>query len=88
MRRISTFEAKTKLSEVIKAATNGQPQVITNNGVEKVVVISIEEYRGLTNKKNSLNDFFINSPLRNSHLDLTRSKDIGRATLNFGDESE
>ena len=88
MRRISTFEAKTKLSEVIKAATNGQPQVITNNGVEKVVVISIEEYRGLTNKKNSLNDFFINSPLRNSQLDLTRSKDIGRATLNFGDESE
>ncbi len=88
MRKISTFEAKTKLSEVIKAATNGQPQVITNNGVEKAVVISIEEYRRLTNKKNSLNDFFINSPLRNSKLDLTRSKDIGRATLNFGEDAE
>lgn len=86
MRKISTFEAKTKLSEVIKAATKGQPQVITNNGVDTAVVISIEEYRRLTNKKESLNDFLLNSPLRGSSIDLSRSKDTGRATLDFSEE--
>lgn len=86
MKRISTFEAKNKLSEVINSATKGEPQIITNNGVEKAVVISIEEYRRLTNKGESLNNFLLNSPLRDSSLDLTRSKDTGRTTLNFGEE--
>ncbi len=82
MKTISAFEAKNKLSEVINAA-NGEPQIITNNGVEKAVVISIKEYKRLTDKKDSLNAFLLASPLHESDLDLTRSKDVGRTTLDF-----
>jgi len=88
MKTISTFEAKNKLSEVINAAVNGEPQIITNNGVEKAVVISIKEYKRLINKKDSLNAFLLNSPLREAKLDLTRSKDAGRKTLDFAGESK
>lgn len=88
MRKVSTFEAKSKLSALIKAATEGEPQIITNNGVEKAVVISFEEYQRLTVKRESLSDFLLNSPLRNSAIDLSRSKDIGRTTLDFSEESK
>ena len=88
MRKVSTFEAKSKLSALIKAATAGEPQIITNNGVEKAVVISFEEYKRLTAKGESLGEFLLNSPLRNSDIDLSRSKDNGRTTLDFSDESK
>jgi antitoxin Phd len=83
MRKLSTFDAKNRLSEVIAAAENGEPQVITKNGKEMAVVISIGEYRRLTAREDSLNDFLLKSPLRQTRLDLTRSKDVGRKTLNL-----
>lgn len=81
MRKVSTFEAKSKLSALIKAATEGEPQIITNNGMEKAVVISFEEYKRLTAKRESLSVFLLNSTLHNSGIILSRSKDIGRTTL-------
>jgi len=83
MRKLSTFDAKNRLSEVIAAAENGEPQVITKNGKEMAVVISIGEYRRLTAREDSLNDFLLKSPLRQTRPDLTRSKDVGRKTLNL-----
>jgi prevent-host-death family protein len=83
MRKLSTFDAKNRLSEVIAAAENGEPQVITKNGKEMAVVISIGEYRRLTAREDSLNDFLLKSPLRRAGLDLTRSKDVGRKTMNL-----
>lgn len=84
MNTVSTFDAKNKLSELIAAAGQGEPQVITKNGVETAVLISYEDYRKLTARKESLVDFLLKSPLRGSEIDLTRSKaDAGRAVVEF-----
>lgn len=83
MQKISTFEAKNRLSQVIAAAEAGEVQVITRNGKETVVVISYNEFQRLTARQESLGEFLLNSPLRGANLDLTRSKDTGRKTLNF-----
>lgn len=87
MNIVSTFDAKNRLSELIAAAGGGEPQIITKNGVETAVLISYEDYRKLTAKKESFVDFMLNSPLRESDIDLTRSKDeSGRPDLNFDED--
>jgi prevent-host-death family protein len=87
MKKVSTYDAKNRFSQIINAAAKGEPQIITNNGVETAVVISIEEYKRLTAKRESLSDFLLNSPLRGAvELDLTRSKDTGRPTIDFAGE--
>lgn len=84
MKTVSTFDAKNKLSALIAAATQGEPQLITKNGVETAVLISYEDYLKLTAKNESFVDFLLNSPLKNSDIDLTRSKaGAGRETLDF-----
>ncbi len=88
MKTISTFEAKNKLSEVIASAEGGEPQVITKNGRAAAVVISYQEFQNLTAKKESLSDFLLSSPLRGAKLDLTRSKDTGRATVEFSPDEK
>ena len=89
MNIVSTFDAKNKLSELIAAAGIGEPQVITKNGVETAVLISYGDYRKLTAQKDSLATFLLDSPLRNSAIDLTRSKaGAGRKTLRFDRKSE
>lgn len=83
MRLVSTFEAKNKLSEIILAAEEGEPQIITRNGKETAVVISYSEFRRLTARTQSLNEFLLASPLRESEIDLTRNKDRGRSSISF-----
>jgi antitoxin Phd len=70
--------AKNKFSEVIEKALHIGPQIVTRRGVETVVVLSIEEYRKLTKPKNSLVEFFNNSPLKGLDLNIERDKDTGR----------
>lgn len=86
MKTISTFEAKNKLSQVIASAEQGEPQIITKNGREAAVVISYREFQRLTAKTESLNDFLLGSPLRGAKIDLTRSKDTGRAGIDFSSD--
>lgn len=83
MRTISTFEAKNRLSELLAAASKGEPQVITKNGVETAVIVSYDEFRRLTARQQSLNEFLLAAPLRNSRLKIERSKDAGRAAPDF-----
>lgn len=71
-------EAKNKLSQVVKQAREVGPQVITVHGKETAVVISADDYRTLTHQKESLLEFFQNSPLKGVELDTARSKDLGR----------
>ena len=66
--------AKNKLSRVVEEAKSSGPQVITVRGKETAVVLSIEDYRDLTRREDSLLDFFQRSPLRGIELDLTRGK--------------
>ena len=87
MKHLSIYEGKNKFSELIANAAKGEPQVITKNGKETAVVISIEEYKRLIATKGTLSEFLLSSPLRGSGIDLTRSKDMGRPTIDFsGDE--
>ena len=84
MKSVSTFDAKNKLSSLIAAAVEGEPQLITKNGVETAVLISYNDYLKLTAKNETFVDFLLHSPLRDSDIDLSRSKaGAGRETVAF-----
>lgn len=67
-------EAKNKLSEVVEEAIHHGPQVISRRGAEVAVVLSYEEYRTLKKSRTNLAQFFLESPLRGSNLDLERDR--------------
>jgi prevent-host-death family protein len=71
-------EAKNKLSELVKAARRAGPQTISVRGKDAVVVLSVEQYRQLTRKRESLVDFLLHSPLHDSGLEIERDADTGR----------
>jgi prevent-host-death family protein len=68
-------EAKAKLSEVIDKARHEGPQAITRNGKSAVVVVDAALWARKQDRKGNLADFLLNSPLRDSGLDVTRLKD-------------
>lgn len=88
MKQVSVFEGKNKFSEIVSGAADGEPQLITKNGKKTAVLISFHEYKRLTARKESFSEFLLNSPIRKAgvELDLTRSKEMGRPTLNFSEE--
>lgn len=58
-------DAKNKFSEVVKAASTGQPQVVVENGVPSVVVISnemYEHYKNSTTIKPSFKEMLLSIP--------------------------
>ncbi len=69
-------EAKAKFSEVIDQAVHHGPQTITRHGVEEVVIVSKADWEKRTHSKKykNLAEFFMNSPLRGSGIDLRRDK--------------
>lgn len=72
--------AKARFSEVFRLARN-QPQRITRQGKEAVVMISDQKYEeliGRSRQPRSLVQFFRQSPLVGVELDLERSKDRER----------
>ncbi len=72
-------EAKNKFSEVIDRASHGDPQVITKHGTEVAVVISIDQFKSLKARSQSLVEFLLESPLSGSEIDVTRDKSLPRA---------
>jgi prevent-host-death family protein len=74
-------EAKSKLSRVIKAAIQQGPQIITRRGTEVAIVISIDEYRGMTANRGKLSEFLAQSPAAGIDLDLTRDRSGGRQDI-------
>lgn len=66
--------AKAHLSEVMNRAMSEGPQTITRNGRKAVVVVSAQEWEKKTKRKGTLVEFFANSPLRGSGLDIERIK--------------
>ncbi|MGA9341726.1 MAG: type II toxin-antitoxin system Phd/YefM family antitoxin [Rhodanobacteraceae bacterium] len=70
-------EAKNRLSEVVKAAKNKGPQIITVRGKEEVAVVSIAELRKLRKQEVALGTHFWDTAPK---VDLTieRSRDAGR----------
>jgi prevent-host-death family protein len=85
-------EAKKRLFEVVRKASDEGPQVITLGSDDAVVVVAAADCARLTPKpKGTLIDFFRKSPFGAVVLDYTRSHDSGRrhaltvVTRNTGD---
>jgi len=68
-------DAKARFSEVVKRALAEGPQTVTRSGHTAVVVVSAEEWRRKTRRTGSLADFFGDSPLRGSGLEIERPED-------------
>ncbi len=78
MKKWQLQEAKNKFSQVAEEAADYGPQLVTKHGKEAVVILSIEEYRQLVKKTDSLTDFLCRSPLADTELDVTRDGSAGR----------
>ena len=68
-------EAKAKFSEVVDKARTDGPQTVTRNGKTAVVVVSAEEWSRKTRRAGNLAEFFAESPLRESDLEVSRVQD-------------
>ena len=76
--------AKNHLSEVVRNALSEGPQAISLHGKPSAVVISFDDYNKAMNVRKPgepLSIFFHNSPLQNSGIEFTRSKDTGRSEV-------
>ena len=71
-------EAKAKFSEVIDRAESTGPQVITRSGRKTVVIVSADEWDRKTKRVGNLAEFFAESPLRGSRVNIKRSKERAR----------
>lgn len=69
-------DAKNRFSEVVNKAEAEGPQLITRRGEDTAVLVSLKDYKALTQQKGNLVDFFRSSPL--GEIDLTRDDDTGR----------
>jgi antitoxin Phd len=67
-----------RLNQVVDEARRSGPQVITLNGEETAVVLSIEEYRRMQPPADNLADFLMRSPLRGSGIRIERDQDLER----------
>ncbi|HMJ08810.1 MAG TPA: type II toxin-antitoxin system Phd/YefM family antitoxin [Pyrinomonadaceae bacterium] len=56
-------EAKNNLSNLIRLAEKGQPQVIKRHEKDVAVVVSIEDWKKAGGKQETLLEFLQNSPL-------------------------
>jgi antitoxin Phd len=74
-------EAKNKFSEVVDEALVHGPQIITKRGIETAVVLSYTEYRRIALQQKKLSDFFRESPLVDTAIDLTRDNSPLRADI-------
>ncbi len=63
MRQWALQDAKARLSEVVRLATEHEPQEITLRGEPAVVVLAREDYDRLTTPRESLVEFMRRSPL-------------------------
>ena len=76
-------EAKNKFSQVVDEALAHGPQVVTRHGVETVVIISYDEFRKRQASQQTLSQFFRESPLADSEIDLERDKSMSREDINL-----
>jgi antitoxin Phd len=70
-------DAKARFSEVVRKAKTEGPQRITVHGREEVVIVSIEEYRGLKGQLTgqALVELLHDSPLHDLSFDRVPARD-------------
>lgn len=74
-------DAKNQLSRVVAEARRHGPQTITVHGEPTAVVVSVEEFRELSQPRETLAEFFRRSPLAGARLKVRRAKDTGRSRV-------
>ncbi len=77
MARWQVQEAKMRFSQVIEEAQSKGPQMITRHGVDRAVVVSIDDFRSLTADKPDLRSYLLGGP-KVGHFEIKRSRDTGR----------
>ena len=79
MRQWALQDTKARLSEVVRLATEHEPQEITLRGQPIVVVIAREDYDRLTTPLESLVEFMRRSPLYGSEdIEFPRDQCLNR----------
>jgi len=71
-------EAENQLGRIIQVARTSGPQSIAVRGEEAAVLLSIDDYRCLTARRDSLAGFLRASPWAGIELDVERSPEAGR----------
>ncbi|MFL5385073.1 MAG: type II toxin-antitoxin system Phd/YefM family antitoxin [Longimicrobiaceae bacterium] len=77
-------DAKNRFSEVVRLALDDQPQRVTRNGRDAVVVISASEYERLAAPPQNLFEFLQASPLAKAiaedgiDFEIERARDVPR----------
>ena len=74
-------EAKNQFSAVVEKALTDGYQVITRHGQPTVVVMSVEEFRKLKPRTQSLSRFLADSPLRDLGDMPRRQRDLPRKQM-------
>jgi prevent-host-death family protein len=70
-------EAKQRFSELLRHARAHGPQVVTKHGEEVAVVVSIEDYRRLTEELPSFKEFLLAAPDLDA-LEIERPREPAR----------
>jgi len=71
-------EAKDKLSQIIKEAQQGKPQIITNSNKEAVILLSMDDYKKLTKPKNKLSEALSMPELNEDEFIFERNNSLVR----------
>jgi len=71
-------DAKNRFSNLVNEAQKSGPQIVTKRGEEAVVILSIDDFRKLTQPLNDLVVFFKHSPLAGMNLKIKRDKSPSR----------
>jgi len=77
MARWQVQEAKMRLSQVIDEAQSKGPQLITRHGVDRAVVLSIDDFRSLTAQKPDLRAYLLGGP-KVEDFEIEPDRDTGR----------
>ncbi|WP_372005959.1 type II toxin-antitoxin system prevent-host-death family antitoxin [Tistrella mobilis] len=70
-------QAQAQLEDVIDRARREGPQTIADDGDAGVVVLSLEDYRALVNRKPDFREYLLGGP-KIDDFDIPRDKDTGR----------
>lgn len=74
----SVKDAKDNLSEIIRLAESGKPQIIKRHDTEVAVVVSINDWKRSNGRRKTLVQVLRSSPLVGLDLDFSREDDFPR----------
>jgi antitoxin Phd len=77
MARWQVQEAKMRLSHLVEEAQTKGPQLITKHGIDRAVVLSIDDFRALTASKPDLRAYLLGGP-KVDEFEIEPDRDTGR----------